>query len=555
MEKNKIDIRLTLNDQATKGLQGTQAKMQSFSDKFKQNWLSITAGVTAAIFAIKKAFDLAKLGARAEQIEASFRTMARSFGEDADSIIRSLKEVSGATINFSNVAGSASVLLSQGIGLNELNELMKVARAGARLTGSSVEESFNQISTAISGGFLVTVKRAFGLNVELSKAYEDFAQKIGKTKEEVAKYYKAQALANNVIQAGAVLTNNLNLKQKTNLETIQSLTAWWTSLKETAGQAILAIIQAVGVLVNVLRAGLGEAVAKISDSFSFLTEKIIVATRFYGELIDKIPGLNDPLEGVSMRLEEMVQLSRDFSTGMRDGADDFASAALDIVDIMTNQVDPSVRRVSQSAEEIAPKVTEDMKRIATQTKVMTSTMEAGFTNALSSLIRGVGSAKEVFQELGTTMVKAVVDFVAQQIIAATIGKVIRAGETALLSAMGATVAAAWAPAAAMTSLASFGSNAGPAAAGIASVAALTQSLAIPKMAEGGIISATPGGRLILAGEAGSDEAIIPLNKSGAFGDINIFIQGGINPAGASVNEMAEQLGFAFEREIRTARSI
>lgn len=40
---------------------------------------------------------------------------------------------------------------------------------------------------------------------------------------------------------------------------------------------------------------------------------------------------------------------------------------------------------------------------------------------------------------------------------------------------------------------------------------------------------------------------------GSFGDINIFIQGGINPGGSSVSQMAEELGFAFEREVRTAR--
>ena len=50
------------------------------------------------------------------------------------------------------------------------------------------------------------------------------------------------------------------------------------------------------------------------------------------------------------------------------------------------------------------------------------------------------------------------------------------------------------------------------------------------------------GKLSLSGPGG-----------GSFGDINIFIQGGINAAGASINEMAEQLGFAFEREVRTAR--
>jgi hypothetical protein len=50
------------------------------------------------------------------------------------------------------------------------------------------------------------------------------------------------------------------------------------------------------------------------------------------------------------------------------------------------------------------------------------------------------------------------------------------------------------------------------------------------------------GELSLSGPGGS-----------SFGDINIFIQGGINAAGASINEMATQLGFAFVREVRTAR--
>ncbi|MER7002203.1 hypothetical protein ABT297_04030 [Dactylosporangium sp. NPDC000555] len=37
---------------------------------------------------------------------------------------------------------------------------------------------------------------------------------------------------------------------------------------------------------------------------------------------------------------------------------------------------------------------------------------------------------------------------------------------------------------------------------------------IPLLAEGGIVPATPGGRLLVAGEAGEDEAVIPLSKLG-----------------------------------------
>ena len=63
--------------------------------------------------------------------------------------------------------------------------------------------------------------------------------------------------------------------------------------------------------------------------------------------------------------------------------------------------------------------------------------------------------------------------------------------------------------------------------------------------------------MFLAGESGPERATFtPIGSdrgNSSFGDINIFIQGGINAAGASINEMAEQLGFAFEREVRTAR--
>jgi len=76
---------------------------------------------------------------------------------------------------------------------------------------------------------------------------------------------------------------------------------------------------------------------------------------------------------------------------------------------------------------------------------------------------------------------------------------------------------------------------------------------VPALAEGGIVTRPT---LALIGEAGP-EAVIPLGKGGSLetGDINIFIQGGISPEGNSIDEMAEQLGFAFESRIRTARGI
>jgi hypothetical protein len=53
---------------------------------------------------------------------------------------------------------------------------------------------------------------------------------------------------------------------------------------------------------------------------------------------------------------------------------------------------------------------------------------------------------------------------------------------------------------------------------------------IPTLAAGGIVPATPGGRLALIGEGGQDEAVIPLNKLGRMGgDMYFTINGATDP--------------------------
>jgi len=49
---------------------------------------------------------------------------------------------------------------------------------------------------------------------------------------------------------------------------------------------------------------------------------------------------------------------------------------------------------------------------------------------------------------------------------------------------------------------------------------------LPRLAQGGIVPATPGGRQVTVGEGGSPEAIIPLNKSGLMGNttVNVYVQ-------------------------------
>lgn len=91
-------------------------------------------------------------------------------------------------------------------------------------------------------------------------------------------------------------------------------------------------------------------------------------------------------------------------------------------------------------------------------------INSSFTDALANLLSGATSAKEAVEQLGKSLIAAVARFVAEQIVANTIGSAIQAAQTAALTAMGATLTAAFAPAALAANIASFGGAAAAAAA-------------------------------------------------------------------------------------------
>jgi len=97
------------------------------------------------------------------------------------------------------------------------------------------------------------------------------------------------------------------------------------------------------------------------------------------------------------------------------------------------------------------------------------------------------------------------------------------------------------------------------AAGLAGAFATSKAITFgeqpQELAQGGIVPATAGGRIVKIGEAGQDEAVIPLDKAGGglgFGEITIIVN---NPQiGDDVSGFAEELGFEIERVTKTSRS-
>ena len=142
--------------------------------------------------------------------------------------------------------------------------------------------------------------------------------------------------------------------------------------------------------------------------------------------------------------------------------------------------------------------------------MLTSAVDAfsgNASNALTGLITGTMSAQDAMRSLGNTMLNSVLNALVQVGVEALknfiIGQTMGAAATAAGASQAAILASAWAPAAALASLASFGANSVPAMAGIASTVGLSKTLAVAGARKnGGPVSA---GSMYQVGEGGMPE--------------------------------------------------
>jgi hypothetical protein len=152
-----------------------------------------------------------------------------------------------------------------------------------------------------------------------------------------------------------------------------------------------------------------------------------------------------------------------------------------------------------------------------------SGMQNWISSSLQGLIEGTMQVADVLKGLGKMMLSIITEYVAKWLVSrlfmAAMGKTFQAAEIAAATVTGGAVALAWAPAAAMVEIATLGSASVAAAAGLTETVALATALAVPKLAEGGVVDRPT---LALIGESGP-EAVVPLDgKSGAGGGVTIL---------------------------------
>lgn len=358
-------------------------------------------------------------------------------------------------------------------------------------------------------------------------------------KEDKAAQSEAKKLAN---QQESVAQKLANLKQQSEL-------AAGSTQELSREQAILTAQQSLGKGASQEQIALaGQYAAKKWDTANAIkaqaaAEKLLPEARENASYKQDILDLNAALNAMRISQEQYYETSERLeATHQANIAKIRSQQAVSPTQEAQGQIDPVQQLANQHAQELAliqqfeqqgvlahenalalknaADRQYEQQRIAAQWEILsqqslgynmlTSAVDAfsgNASNAITGLLTGTMSAQEAMRSLGNTILNSVINSIVQVGVEALknyiLGQTLGAASVATSVGLAATTASAWAPAAAMASLASFGANAGPAAAGISSTVGLASGLALAGARyNGGPVSA---GGLYQVGEKGKPE--------------------------------------------------
>lgn len=412
-----------------------------------------------------------------EQVQSA---VAKAFGNTADEINRANQ----AGQNFNPKALQVSPPTADGdkviLNLEEQNELLKIqderqrAVTKARMQAAKVTDNPNQISKA---GDLA------GENYDLQKAEEarQEAQRKGEQQD------KRSASA-----AESVSQKLEQLRQK-------AMLAADSSQELSREQSILSAQQSLG------KGATQEQIA-LAGKYAAQAYDVAAAIKAQQKAEKEKQDTESAYAQVRQAASPVVAVDDQFQKQMA-SLNAYATLypqKIAEVEATRAQIEEQYRQKRQEA------MWQELSQQSLGYNMLTSAVDAfsgNASNAITGLLTGTMSAQEAMRSLGNTILNSVINSIVQVGVEALknyiLGQTLGAASVATSVGLAATTASAWAPAAAMASLASFGANAGPAAAGISSTVGLASGLALAGARyNGGPVSA---GGLYQVGEKGKPE--------------------------------------------------
>lgn len=159
------------------------------------------AGVAGVVQLAKMGNELARTGAEAERLEASFTRLAGGVGASSASMLAALDKAARGTIADTDLMLSANRALLLGVASNteQLASLLEIARERAHAMGTDTARAFNDIVIGI-GRNSPRILDNLGIIVDAEAAYKKYAASLGVTADRLSATGRAHALTAEIIE-------------------------------------------------------------------------------------------------------------------------------------------------------------------------------------------------------------------------------------------------------------------------------------------------------------------------------------------------------------------
>lgn len=365
MTNKELQIILRLRDEASKRLEGIRGHLQRFANAWRKNWLAITAAITGAIIAVRKAWDLMSLGAKAEQQASAFKNLADAFGADSARIVADMKRLSGETLSTSQAMEKASQAMILGIEPDKLGKLMEISRASARAFGKDVDFMFESIVTGI-GRQSKLILDNLGIIVSAKEAYAKYAASIGKTVKQLTEQERKQAFLNATMEAGERILAQIDTSTMTSYEKMQKLKAGWKDFSEQIGRALIQVAGFMQALSEHIVSGLFTLLEAGTNVF----QKLLIPLQKFYELLSHLPGQFGEVYAEAARgIDELSQKMEENKNVFQLAAADSAKAAMEQYDLV-------FAKAKQTGDQTADVLKNAMQHVGEQAEVAQTSFNA-----------------------------------------------------------------------------------------------------------------------------------------------------------------------------------
>jgi hypothetical protein len=224
--------------------QAAESNTRSVVSSLVARWRSAGAAISAAFDVAQKAWDLAGQAAAYDQSRQAFNNMVTGMGRDANREFAKIRAASAGLIDQQSLVDSANKAMALGIPVDNLSQLMDLARARAREMGTTTSQAFDEIVTSV-----------------------------GKSVSGLTTFDQRQAAVNGVIDAGRDSMQRHSMETLTAAEEMQKFNAEIKDLALSFGEYLLPEVLGITRAVNGFFDEFSDE-NKLNRAFLSVTEEI-----------------------------------------------------------------------------------------------------------------------------------------------------------------------------------------------------------------------------------------------------------------------------------------